>query len=567
MTAPLVIARRRSRRRNDVSGHGWTPRLEARAKPTCPARLPNSLPPPKFHPPPNISTDRTPVPAQPDLTGAPGPRCLTKHEFLTGLRCHKALWWMVHEPLSPELVPDRSARARMEMGRDVGVEARTRVPGGVQIGPAYQGIAARVEATRQAMSDGAPVIYEATFHYGDLAVSADILVRERSGWVLVEVKGATTAKAEYVADAAYQAWVAQSAGAEIVGVEVMHLNAECQHPDLETLFVRDDVTGAALVRTAEFEQEAAEMFAMLDRALPERTIGRHCIDPHDCPFKGRCWPEFPKHHVSTVYFGRTAWFGWVRDGYHTIHDLPEVFKVPRGGKPAARQIRAVREGRMIVEEGLAKALDGFRGPLAFLDFETVQPAIPVWRGCKPLEQVAVQFSCHTEDGAGGHRHYQWLADGPDDRRAEMAARMIEACTGAGAVVAYNMAFERGCIERLAEVFPEQADALLDIAARLVDLLPVVRDHVYHPEFGGGFGLKKVLGPLLGERTHANLGISEGETASLELTRLLFHGDAVGAQERAVLREQLLAYCKADTWEMVRLLRALRALAQSPGMPG
>ena len=59
--------------------------------------------------------------------------------------------------------------------------------------------------------------------------------------------------------------------------------------------------------------------------------------------------------------------------------------------------------------------------------------------------------------------------------------------------------------------------------RLVDLLRIVRDYVYR------------------------------------WLQLLF-GEALEPQERSVIRESLLAYCKQDTWAMVRLLQRLRDLA-------
>jgi hypothetical protein len=48
---------------------------------------------------------------------------LTKSLFQTGLACSKRLWWEVHEPESPELVPDAqtvsspSATVRMSSSR------------------------------------------------------------------------------------------------------------------------------------------------------------------------------------------------------------------------------------------------------------------------------------------------------------------------------------------------------------------------------------------------------------------------------------------------------------------
>jgi hypothetical protein len=42
------------------------------------------------------------------------------------------------------------------------------------------------------------------------------------------------------------------------------------------------------------------------------------------------------------------------------------------------------------------ALSGLtEAPIAFLDFETVNPAIPVWPGCPPDQLDPAQFSCHS----------------------------------------------------------------------------------------------------------------------------------------------------------------------------
>lgn len=108
--------------------------------------------------------------------------------------------------------------------------------------------------------------------------------------------------------------------------------------------------------------------------------------------------------------------------------------------------------------------------------------------------------------------------------------------------------------------PRRAARLQALADRLVDLLPVVRNHVYHPDFGGSFSLKRVLPALVPELGYRGLTIADGETASLELGRLLFHGDQMTPDEQARLRADLLAYCHQDTWGLVRLLERLRGLA-------
>jgi hypothetical protein len=226
----------------------------------------------------------------------------------------------------------------------------------------------------------------------------------------------------------------------------------------------------------------------------------------------------------------------------------------------ARQVRAVKSGSLVVEPGLVEALGEFEGPLAFIDFETVAPAIPVWPGCRPWENVPVQFSVHVRDRGGAWRHVEWLAEGPDDPRPALAERLVDACRHAAALVAYHAAFERDCLRVLALGAPHLAAELGEMELRLLDLLPAVRNHVYHPQFGGSFSLKAVLPALVPELTYDDLEVKDGARATVELWRLVFERDTLPARHAARLREALLRYCERDTWAMVRLLDRLRELA-------
>jgi len=277
----------------------------------------------------------------------------------------------------------------------------------------------------------------------------------------------------------------------------------------------------------------------------------------------RCWATLPPHHVSTLYAMSRRALELDEQGYRTIHDLPG--DVPLG-PIADRQRRAVREGRLIVEPTLAGALEVFVPPIAFLDFETVGLPVPAWDGCHPYDAVPVQFSCHVQEADGRVTHHEWLAEGPEDPRPALAERLIRACDGARTVVAYNAGFERRCIEQMAEALPGLAAPLLSIVARLVDLLQVVRNHVYHPDFAGSFGLKSVLPALVPDLRYDNLAIADGGTASLELERLLFQGHWLEPEAKEQLRSDLLRYCHQDTWGLVKLLKRLRGLSAKMGQP-
>jgi predicted RecB family nuclease len=484
---------------------------------------------------------------------------LSKSRFVTGLQCHKQLWWQVHEPDAPELKPDLLQQALFDQGHVVGAVARSYVPGGRLVDVPHRAFAERLAATAAALRDGVPAVYEAAFAAGGVFAAVDILVREGDRFRIVEVKSSTSVKEEHIPDAGIQAHVLRQSGLDVAGVEVMHLNRACAHPDLSNLFAREDVTQPVEALLPELPGQVEAQLEMLCGPLPQVPIGEHCTKPRDCPFLARCWPVLPEHHVSTLFrIGQRA-AALEEQGYATIHDLPASLPL---NAAAARQRRAVQEGRIVVEPGLGRALRAFAPPLALLDFETVGPAIPVWEGCHPYDQVPAQFSCHVLDAGGRVTHHAWVAEGSGDPRPEMARRVVEACRPARAVAAYYADFERRCLETLKRGAPDLERELADVQNRLVDLHPVVRDLVYHPQFHGSFSLKSVLPALVPELGYDDLEIAEGDLASLYLSWLLLEPAKVPPGQGEKLRAALLAYCERDTWAMVKLLERLRELAAS-----
>ena len=483
---------------------------------------------------------------------------LSKSRVMAGLQCHKLLWWMVREPEAPELQLDGQSQGAMERGTRVGEIARGYVPGGVAIDLPYNAYDERITLTQRLLEDGAPAVYEASFRAGGVYVAVDILTRDDRGLRLIEVKSSVSVKDHHIPDVAVQAHVLRQSGLDLASAEVMHLNRECAYPDLSNLFLRSDVTDAADAMAETVPGWIAAQLEMLQGPVPAVRIGPHCSTPYECPFMARCWPTLPPHHVSTLYAMRRRALELDEQGYRTIHDLPEDEPL---GRIADRQRRAVQEGRLIVEPHLAQALKVFVPPIAFLDFETVGLAVPVWMGCHPYDAVPVQFSCHVQDVDGRVIHHEWLAEGSEDPRPALAERLIRACEGARTVVGYNAGFERRRIEQMAEALPALAGPLRSIVDRLVDLLPIIRNNVYHPDFGGSFGLKSVLPALVPELRYDDLAIADGGTASLELERLLFNGDWLTPEAKEQLRGDLLRYCHQDTWGLVQLLEHLRGSAQ------
>jgi hypothetical protein len=486
---------------------------------------------------------------------------LSKSRFMSGLQCPKRLWWEVREPGAPELVTTPEQRYLFDRGNEVGRLARTYVPGGVAIAWSPGGLERRLRDTAAAIRSGAPAVYEAAFEHGGVLVVADILARDGGGWSLIEVKSSTDVKPEHLPDVAVQTHVLRGAGIEVRRAALMHLNRACRHPDLSNLFTRADLTSAVEERLGAVPAEIAAMQEMLRGPRPEAERGDRCSTPYECPFWDRCWPPRRPDAIETLYrVDGPALQRFRERGIAVLGDLPEDEPL---SDIQARQREAFRRDGLVVAKGLAQALAAFSQPFAYLDFETVSPPIPVWPGCRPYDQVPVQMSVHR-DGENGPAHYEWLADGPGDPREEAARRLLEFTAGAGTIFAYYAPFERQRIEELETCLPHLAADLAGVRGRIADLLPLVRDFVYHPRFEGRFGLKSVAPVLAPGIDYAGLEVADGGAATRLLYDHLFRDEGDRAARERVRRD-LLAYCRTDTEALVALHRTLLRLAAPPPM--
>ena len=500
--------------------------------------------------------DRDIRPADPYDTRMPRPRAstdLSKSRFIAGWQCHKLLWWKVHEPDAKELQPNRVLEDLFDQGRQVGEVARAAFPGGVLVTAAPWAREDRLAETAEAMAAGAPAIFEASFLADGVFVSLDVLERVDGGYRLIEVKSSTSLKEEHVPDVAIQVHVAEAGGVPIRQAEVMHLDREYRHPGQGELLVRTDVTAPVRDLLPRIPVAIGGQREALAGPLPEVPIGLHCFEPWECPFRKRCWPESRDHIFHLNGVGPKTVVKYLDDGIEWIADLPASARLTFTQK---RQLKAMAEDRLVVEPTLARELESFAGRLGFLDFETIIRAVPVWPGMAPWQQAAAQFSYHERQADGTYTHAEHLAEGPEDARPPLAEAMVRATAEADRVVTYT-AFEKTRIRELQKAVPHLARELEALEEKLVDLHPVVKNCVYHPDFKGSFSLKHILTPLVPELTYDDLVIVDGRLASVEIARLLFVADRIPRHERDRVRKDLLAYCERDTWAMVRLLERLR----------
>jgi Domain of unknown function(DUF2779) len=213
--------------------------------------------------------------------------------------------------------------------------------------------------------------------------------------------------------------------------------------------------------------------------------------------------------------------------------------------------------------GAAQALAAYKLPAYFLDFETISFAVPQWKGTMPFVQLPFQFSVHRLSRTLQLTHHNFLDLTGTDPSEPFAQAVVAACGTSGPVFVFNKGFESGRINALAKRFKHLASALQALNGRLVDLLPITHAHYYHPSQQGSWSIKAVLPAMVPRLSYSALdGVQGGggaQAAYLEaaMPQLMARaGDAPPLRTKAKIEAQLLAYCRLDTFAMVKVWATL-----------
>jgi hypothetical protein len=482
---------------------------------------------------------------------------LSKSRFTAGLQCHKRLYL---ECYSRELADEvtEQQQAIFDSGTDVGALARDLHPGGVLISEDHFDHEGAVVSTRAALSTSeAPPIYEAAFLYDGVRIRADILVPVGGGqFDLVEVKSTSKVNDENIFDAGIQLYVLRGSGIPVRRACLCHLNTDYVYEGgayrLGRLFRVVDISGECSALQPEIPSLLAEMrLALAGPDPPDVRTGRHCTRPYTCQFYGHCHVNEPEYHVSQLPRAREDLLeSLAAAGIEDIRHIPAAFP---GMNPLQRRVRdSVMTNRLYLDSTLQRELQQLHHPIHFLDFETFNPALPLYRGTRPYQVIPFQWSLHTLDEDGILHHREFLHDGNDDPRPTFAESLLTALGDTGPIIVYS-GFEAARIGELADALPALSaglEGLLD--GRLVDLLLLVRAHCYHPEFHGSFSIKSVLPALVPAPGYDDLAINDGTLASMAYAEIL--RPETSLERRAEIRKDLLAYCERDTLAEVELFR-------------
>ena len=506
---------------------------------------------------------------------------LSKSRYTLFCQCPKTLWLRTYKP--EEATVDASVEARFEQGNEVGdlamglfgpfVEVTTqREDGGLDL-------TAMVDKTRQEMERGTDVICEASFTFERNYCAVDILKKTADGWAIYEVKSSSfpefdgqAAKLEkYAPDIAYQKWVLTQCGVNVTDTYLVCLNSDYVRQgelDLQQLFVKVDMKELVENELLKVPARIKQAMALLaNEEEPDIDLSDHCMKPYGCAFLDYCKRQHGvPEDVPTVFDLYRMNFLKKLEHYHAGRITFDQLRTEKLNDKQQTQVECtLNETAHINPNGIQDFLDTLTYPLYFLDFETMQDAVPKYDSAKVYAQITFQYSLHIKDSETAdfeHREFLAPSDGSDPRRslAEQLCKDIpmNVCT-----LAYNKMFECGRIRELAALYPDLAVHLLNIADHIVDLIDPFRAGDYYvPAMGGSFSIKSVLPALFPDEPSLNYHnlddrVQNGGDAMTIFPRI----QHMAPEEAAKSREALLRYCELDTWAMVKVWEKLKEVTK------
>ncbi|MCR4645953.1 MAG: DUF2779 domain-containing protein [Oscillospiraceae bacterium] len=478
------------------------------------------------------------------------------------------MWLRQHKPGVG--TANASAEARARIGSEVGDLAMGYFGDYVEVTSCRDGkldIPGMIERTREEIAGNAPVICEASFCHEGLFCAVDLLCREAGGWSIYEVKSSTHDNALYLSDIAYQKYVLEQCGLRVTGTYLMYIDNTYIFDgtlDLRKLFRVIDVAEQVAEKLPEVAQNltiAGKLLADADE--PDIRVDAQCGKPHECEYWDYCTRHLPQPNVFDLY---NLWFSKMLALYHKGIYTFEALTTEKSVQNVIRTMQidhALHEQEPHFEpEKLREFLDTLTYPLYFLDFESVQPAVPKYVGTKPYAQIPFQYSLHILEHEGGELlHKEFLAEAGTDPLRPIAEALCRDIPKDVTVLAYNKGFECGRLRELAGYFPDLAEHLLNISENVRDLVvPFRNGWYYNKRMGGSFSIKSVLPAIFPDDPSLDYHNLEGIHNGGEAMNAFPAMEQMSPEELAETRKNLLKYCELDTYAMVKVWEALKAAA-------
>ncbi|MEA3327308.1 MAG: DUF2779 domain-containing protein [Chloroflexota bacterium] len=402
----------------------------------------------------------------------------------------------------------------------------------------------------------AQLIWQPSYETSQYKIRADALILDIDAktYDLYEIKSSTSINKRHIYDLSFQLLVLETS-LNLRDVYLLHIDKTYLHQDnfrVDGFFTVERLTQDVEKHRDTIARLREQAWTVTQMEVPQRSFA--CSKPRSCPCPSLCHPRLPENPIYNIpYIGKKA-IQLREMGITAIEDIPPSFNL---NKVQRKHFKAVKSGQPIVSyQAIQTSLANLQYPLHFLDYETFNPAIPLFHGYHPYEHIVYQYSLHVINHPGAEpQHFECLLTEPKDPIPELVPDLFDHLGPQGSVVVWNQSFEAHRNRDMAKHYSQYAQQLLEVNERLYDLMRVFKDgHYVHPDFHGSASLKAVLPALCPELQYNDLVISNGEETMLTWYR--FQTGKIPIENQAEIREAMKEYCKMDTFGMIAILEKL-----------
>lgn len=495
---------------------------------------------------------------------------IIKRVFLNALLCPTLSWITSHEQGDFANLTFAQEN-RFYIGNLIGQKAREQFQNGKLIsGTNNQSVIATTKMALQNVQNG--TFFEAAFEANDFMAKADVLIKTRESYHIIEVKSSTekdltkTAGKEYLEDLAYTVWVAKNAGLKVEKASLWFISKEYQFgEDTSKLFRKIEATELVEALIPVYDSKARFIKNTVQNT--NKPTPEPIKDCKTCEYQFDCYPDFDKMTIYQIPGLRIK--KHLEAGKRTAQDMVDE----KLNDTQKRAVDCIIDDRIYYDtDGIQKEFKKWEYPIAYFDFETVAPPIPLIKDTKPYEKLPFQYSLHIAQNKNqsieDYEHKEYLANPKEMEKSinELANRMADDLENCQTIVAYHESFEKGVTKWLAEWAENHGDYELSerlkaINHKFVDLEKIIKEYYYDPQFKGSFSIKKTLPVLVPQLSYDNLAVGNGnEATTIFLNMMLGREEELEKKGMKMPeRKDMLEYCKLDTWAMVVLKEKLESL--------
>ena len=460
---------------------------------------------------------------------------ISKTDFRYYLDCPLHFWALKHD-YEPTLTLTAMDAFRMQQGQDVETLA--------------------LEYLNQFVLNQYPnatLHWQQTYTHDCFLARTDALIHDENEdcYDLYEIKSSSIIDKEDLYDVAFQMKVCAHS-IPMRNLYLVHLNKEYRMQgtlNLEELFLCKDITQPIAEIEVTIEQNMLAARQVLFQDTPAAID--HCRKPDTCPFPDLCHPNLPEHPIYEISrLHRNKAIQLEEMGVRAIIDIPSDFSLSDKQK---EYVEVVKTGQPSINRDAIQAkLSALCYPLHFLDYETCNPAIPIFEGYKPNQHIVFQFSLHILPARDAEtEHHQFLHTEYCDPAPALLEQLSHTIQPQGSIIVWNKGFECSRNNEMAEVQPVYAAFLENINSRVFDLMEIFSQNLYiHPDFHGSASIKKVLPVLVPELSYDGMEINKGDEASIAWWEIV--NKKLSEEEKEIKIANLLKYCQLDTMAMLKI---------------